>query len=89
MKHKIPCEKCKNQSDGNYCTMSIANPDFVMSENPRIYKRCKGYGKRLKPSKRLELPKKVFEIDYERLGDFGRFIERGGHYSFRTNKVGI
>lgn len=89
MKSIIKCPTCANQLNGNYCTMSTANPDFVMTENKRAHKRCRGYKKLLPKPKKLELPKREFVIDYERLGPFGKFIERGGHYSFRINKVGI
>lgn len=83
----LKCQTCKNSVNGTHCTMSIFNPGLQMSEKSREYKKCPKYDKYVAPPPKPEVKKKDEIIDYESLGDFGRFLYKGGHYSFRTGEV--
>jgi len=74
-KKKLNCQTCANQVNGIHCTRRKK-----MDVKSRVYKKCDGYKKYVKPPKK-EIIKKVKKESYE--GEFGSFLKNGGHYSFR------
>jgi len=84
-KDYLKCQTCANQVNGFHCTMQLD-----MSEKSRVYKKCRGYIKYISKPKKIILVKKEKEDNSEFEGtDFGNFLRKGGHYSFRTGKYGI
>jgi len=80
-KDKLKCQTCANQVNGRYCTMMKS-----MEVQSRRYKKCIGYKIYIAPPPKIEIKREEKPIDYEKLGDFGKFLQKGGHYSFRTGK---
>ena len=86
---KQKCKTCANQVDGNYCTMTKD-----MDENRKVYKKCPGFKKYVPIPKPIVVEVKKIDksipMDYEELGRFGKFLRKGGHYSFETGEfVGV
>lgn len=79
MKKKLKCQTCKNQVNGSICTMQK-----TMQEKSKVYKKCEGYSKHIPKPKEEEIIILAREEDYS--GEFGDFLQRGGFYSFRTQK---
>ena len=78
---KRKCQTCANQVNGIHCTMFR-----TMAIQSRVYKKCEGYKKYVPPPPKPKPVKRIEKINYEELGDFGKFLKKGGGYSFRTNK---
>lgn len=82
---KLMCQTCANQVKGHYCTRQKK-----MHWKSMIYKKCNGYKQYVAPPIKPEVIKKERPINYEELGQFGKFLQNGGHYSFRTGKfIGV
>jgi len=83
-KTKLMCQTCANQVNGSYCTMGLE-----MSDKSRVYKKCNNY-KVYVPKPKIVSVKRVRtdKTNYEGT-DFGTFLRKGGHYSFRTGKYGV
>lgn len=81
--NKLKCQTCANQIHGVHCTMLKK-----MDVQSRKYKKCEGYKMYVPPPPKIEPLRKVVKIDYESLGEFGRFLKNGGAYSFRTRLFG-
>lgn len=79
---KLMCQTCANQVNGFHCTRMME-----MKIKSKDYKKCEGYKKYVQPPEKKETEKKDKPIDYEALGDFGKFLQKGGHYSFRTGMI--
>lgn len=80
-KDKRKCQTCANQVNGSYCTMGKS-----IQVQSRQYKKCECYKKYVPPPPKPEPKPRQEKIDYKALGDFGKFLQKGGHYSFRTGK---
>lgn len=80
-KDKLKCQTCANQVNGFHCTMQK-----TMQIQSYKYKKCEGYQKYVPPPPPIVKKKVEKPIDYEALGDFGRFLQTGGHYSIKTGK---
>ena len=78
---KLKCQTCANCVNGIYCTMQKTM--FVQSYK---YKKCDGYQKYVAPPPKPEPKKRVEIINYDELGDFGKFLKSGGHYNMRLRK---
>jgi len=85
MGNKTMCQTCANQVSGFNCTMMKQ-----MAIKSREYKKCDGYKPYVAPPEKKVFVKKEEETNYEELGIFGKFLKRGGGYSFRTGEfVGV
>ena len=58
-----------------------------MDSKSRVYKKCPGYKTYVAPPPKPEVKKVVKKTDYESLGIFGKFLQKGGHHSFRTGET--
>lgn len=84
-KAKLKCQTCANQVNGEHCTMQK-----TMHHKSMVYKKCEGYKKYIPKPKPVEKPRTEKPTNYEELGTFGRFLKRGGHYSFPEDKfIGV
>lgn len=85
MNKKFMCQTCANQVNGDWCTRQLE-----MHNKSMIYKKCVGYKEYIAQTKKNKIEIKKISIDYEEMGIFGKFLKKGGHYSFRTNEfIGI
>ena len=61
-----------------------------MSIKSRVYKKCDGYKKHVPPPEKKKFVKIEKPVNYEELGTFGKFLKKGGGYSFRSGEfVGV
>lgn len=76
---KIFCKTCSNRVGKDHCTRSLA---MKVSR----YKHCKGYKKYVPKPKPVEEAPVIKREKFDPTTPFGKFVLKGGRYSFRTNE---